>query len=100
MNDLNALLQKRFKTGFFVPLIAANSTEALNKILDERRKELIFRGTRWTDLRRLNKGGANITITRTLNGQTYTLAPNSLKYTYLIPTEVIGFNPNMAQNLR
>jgi hypothetical protein len=70
------------------------------KILTERRKELIFRGLRWPDLRRLNKDGAGVSVTRKLDGQTYTLTPNSLKYTWLIPQQVIDFNPGMPQNPR
>ncbi len=100
ISDLNTLLQKRYATGTFTPISASSSAEALNKILNERRKELVFRGTRWTDLRRLNKEGANIVLTRTFNGQTFSLQPNSPKYTYLIPPSVIGFNPNMQQNPR
>jgi hypothetical protein len=100
MNDLNTLLIKRWKAGTFTSLTASSQTDALNKVLIERRKELVFRGTRWTDLRRLNKEGANITITRKFNGQTYSLSPNSLFYTYLIPPDVMSFNLAMPQNLR
>jgi len=99
--DLNALMTKRWvNNGSFIPYTATDAADALNKILTERRKELAFRGARWSDLRRLNKEGANITITRVMKGQTYTLPPGSLKYTYLIPPSVIGFNPNMPQNPR
>lgn len=100
MTDLNILLQKRWKDGLFLPFTASSPEEALTTILLERRKELVFRGSRWTDLRRLNREGANISITRILNGQTFILTPNSLKYTYLIPPDVIGFNTGMQQNPR
>lgn len=99
MNDLNTLLVKRWKTGTFIPFTAANSQQALNTILTERRKELLLRGTRWTDLRRLNKEGANITLTRVLNGITYTLAPNSPNYTLPIPPDVISLT-GIQQNVR
>jgi starch-binding outer membrane protein, SusD/RagB family len=100
MNDLTTLLQNRWVTGTFIPLTASSSSDALNKVLLERRKELLFRGTRWMDLRRLNKESENISIIRLLNGQTYTLKPNSAYYTYLIPPDVISFNPKMPQNPR
>ncbi len=104
MKDLNDLLRTRWKKNngvtTYIDQTAINDQDALQKILVERRKELVFRGTRWTDLRRLNKEGANIAITRIVNGQTYTLAPNDKRYTYLIPSDVISFHPDMPQNPR
>jgi hypothetical protein len=99
LKDLNALMIKRFKTGTFVPLTAANATEALNLVLQERRKETPFRGLRWLDLRRLNSEGANITLTRFVNNQTYTLEPNSPRYVMPIPPDIISFT-GINQNER
>jgi hypothetical protein len=99
MSDLNALMIKRFKTGTFVPFTANNTTEALDLILKERRKETIFRGLRWIDLRRLNSDGANITLIRKIDNQTYTLEPNSPRYTMPIPTDIINLT-GMDQNDR
>jgi hypothetical protein len=96
--DLNTLLKSRYK-GTFIPITASSSADALNKVLIERRKELPFRGLRWTDLRRLNKDGANIILARIINGQTYTLAPNDPKYVLPIPPDVIGFT-GIEQNKR
>jgi hypothetical protein len=90
MNVLNDLLVKRFKNGTFVPLTALNAIEALDMILAERRKELPFRGLRWSDLRRLNKEGENITIRRMVNGIMYELPPKSKKYVFLLPDNVVN----------
>ena len=101
MSDLNTLLQKRWISGTFQPYIATSSQDALNQILIERRKELIFRGIRWSDLRRLNKDPQYaIALTRNVLGQEYTLPPNDNRYIYPIPDDVIGFNPSMPQNPR
>lgn len=100
MEDLNTLLIKRWKKDAFVPFTASSPEEALNLILEERRKELIFRGLRWTDIRRLNRENANIALTRIVDGQVYTLSPNDKKYTFLIPEDVMSFHPNWAQNPR
>ncbi|HEY8894221.1 MAG TPA: RagB/SusD family nutrient uptake outer membrane protein [Niastella sp.] len=99
MNDLNSLLKLRWKTGTFVAKTAANTSEALALILQERRKETLFRGLRWLDLRRLNLDGANITLTRNLNNQIYTLPPNDPRYVLPIPPDVIAIS-GMTQNER
>lgn len=84
MDDLNDLLYKRFKPGF-PGLNANNATDALNIILLERRKELLFRGLRWTDLRRFNLENRNITLTRNIDNDTYTLPPDDPRWVLLIP---------------
>jgi len=100
LSDLNTLLKKRWRQGTFVPVTAATPAAARDSVLQERRKELAFRGLRWTDLRRLNKEGRNIILTRVLNGTTYQLMPNSNLYTLPIPPDVLSYNPNMKQNGR
>lgn len=99
MNDLNTLMINRWKTGAFVPFTAATANEALNLVLEERRKETIFRGLRWLDLRRLNSEDANIVLTRVVDNQTYTLPPNSPRYTLPLPPDVISLT-GMVQNER
>jgi hypothetical protein len=99
MNDLNTLLLKRWKTGTFIPLSATSLSDALKKILDERRKELVMRGLRWIDIKRLNKEGANISLSRLINGQLITLPPNDLRYALAIPEDIIRLS-GMPQNGR
>lgn len=90
MNALNQLLIKRWKNGTFTPLTAATAQEALTIILQERRKEMMFRGVRWSDLRRLNQSSATaITIKRNINNQVIELVPGSNRYVYKIPDLVI-----------
>jgi AAA+ ATPase superfamily predicted ATPase len=99
LTDLNHLLVRRWKTGTFVPFTAATAEEALDLILLERRKELVFRGVRWMDLKRLNKEGRNIELVRNLDGQIYRLAPNDLRYAMAIPKDIIQMT-GIAQNPR
>lgn len=86
--DLNLLLSKRYNSTF-VPITATDANDALNKILIERRKELMFRGLRWADIKRLNKEGRNIILMRYLNGTLITLSPNSNYYALPIPDDII-----------
>jgi tetratricopeptide (TPR) repeat protein len=99
MDDLNTLLRKRYKINQFSNLTANSPSDALNKILIERRKELLFRGLRWSDLRRLNLENANITLTRMISGVTYTLPPNDLRWVLLIPDAEIS-RSGISQNPR
>jgi hypothetical protein len=92
MQDLNTLLIKRWKQGTFKPLKAATSEDALKIILKERRKELVMRNLRWMDIKRLNKEGANIVPKRVIDGQTYTLPPNDLRYALAVPEDAVNLN--------
>lgn len=99
MMDLNLLRSKRWDNTY-VPLTAANAEAALDLIIAERRIELLYRGLRWFDLRRLNKDPRYATtLTRVINGQTYTLPPNDLRYALPIPGEVLE-RVDLPQNRR
>lgn len=96
LSDLNTLLAKRYNSSF-IPVVAIDATDALNRILLERRKELLLRGLRWIDIKRLNKENANILLTRLINGVTYTLQPNANYYALPLPTDIIKLT-GMPQN--
>ncbi|MFD2904234.1 RagB/SusD family nutrient uptake outer membrane protein [Sphingobacterium anhuiense] len=69
--------------------------DVLFRVLEERRKELVFTGNcRWEDLRRLNMEARFAkTLTRTLSGKQYILPPNDSRYTLpVIPQELIITN--------
>ena len=98
MDDLNTLLKKRIKG--FVPLTVPDQSAALRLILNERRKELVLRGTRWMDLKRLNKEPEfALTLKRSAGGQEYVLPPNDPKYALPIPDQIIR-KSGIAQNIR
>lgn len=99
MDMLNKLLVKRWKAGTFTGLTAGTKNEALQIIRRERRKELLFRGLRWADLKRYNREGANINLSKTVNGQTYSLPANDLRYAIAIPEDIIEMT-GMPQNDR
>lgn len=88
LNTLNKLLQTRYKTGQFTPVSVTTAQEALTCILKERRKELLRRGTRWADIKRLTKDEQfRILPQRVINGQPY---PMPVPYVMLIPAKVIA----------
>jgi hypothetical protein len=97
MEDLNVLMKNRIDNVSYVPYSANSPSEALKIILEERRKELVFRDLRWMDIKRLNLEGANIMLTRHVSGKTYVLEPNSNRYAIQLPPEVIQLS-GMQQN--
>lgn len=105
IGDLNFLLKTRWKKNIddsttYVDITASNQLEALHKILLERRKELLFRELRWSDLRRLNsEKDFAITLKRNLDGQLYQLTPNDNKYTLTIPPDEVRLS-GIEQNSR
>src|SRR5690606_5522524 len=90
LDGLNRLLQNRYSMDSFVPITSENPEDALALILEERRKELVFRGLRWSDLRRLN-GDSRFkkTIVRRINNSLYELNPDDKRYTFPIPKKVV-----------
>ncbi|BAV09103.1 SusD family protein [Filimonas lacunae] len=95
INWLNQLLTTRYKKNTFTPYNPGNYSEALQIVLQERRKEMVMRGARFTDLRRLNLEGYAISPRRHLHGITYLLSPNSNLYTLPLPPGL-----NLPQNPR
>ncbi|WP_333577760.1 RagB/SusD family nutrient uptake outer membrane protein [Sphingobacterium sp.] len=93
LSYLNQLAVKRYKKDQFVEFFANNSSEALDLILKERRKELVTRGLRWQDLKRLNRDNKyQQTLKRIIGDNTYELPPNDPRYVLPIPSFVINFN--------
>lgn len=99
MEDINTLLTKRWKAGSYVPIAPTSQNEVLQIILLERRKELLMRGIRWPDIKRLNKEGAEIELVREINNVTYKLVANDLRFALPIPENLLNLT-NMAQNPR
>ncbi|MBB2953807.1 RagB/SusD family nutrient uptake outer membrane protein [Sphingobacterium sp. JUb56] len=100
LKDLNLLLKNRYKKETYIDLAIQNKDELLDRVLEERRKELLFRGVRWEDLRRLNKDPATATILkRNIASKEFELLPNSPRYVWPFPEEAINVG-GYPQNLR
>jgi tetratricopeptide (TPR) repeat protein len=100
LSDLNTLLQKRWITNTYTPYSGLSADSALSVILVERRKELVMRGSRWSDLRRLNLDPRfSKSIVRIYNNQTYILSPGSNLYVWPIPQDEILYS-GIQQNPR
>ncbi|GGF42567.1 RagB/SusD family nutrient uptake outer membrane protein [Echinicola rosea] len=97
---LNIFLEHRMAPGSYVPVNIADEDGLLEIILEERRKELLFRNIRWMDLRRLNREEKwSVTLTRTVNGEEIVLPPGDSRYTFPLPPEETELN-GLEQNPR
>ncbi|MCD2425915.1 RagB/SusD family nutrient uptake outer membrane protein [Niabella pedocola] len=98
LKDLNDLLKKRWNKNVPYKELAQNDAAAvLELILLERRKELLMRGLRWADIKRLNKEGAHIVPARFVNGALITLPANDPAYALPLPDDIINLT-GMQQN--
>lgn len=101
MDLVNKIRKVRVKTAAYQPLTAANPAAALTIVLTERRRELAYSGVRWMDMKRLDKEGRMLEVTRKdkKTGEVLaSLKPNSRTYTFQIPVRVRNFNPKMEIN--
>jgi tetratricopeptide (TPR) repeat protein len=98
MADINLIRKNRIKKESYTELNASNVKDALKIVLTERRKELLFKGARWFDMRRLNSDPDNgFTAKHYFSDGTYIeLPPNSLRYVLQIPEAAI--NAEIQQN--
>jgi tetratricopeptide (TPR) repeat protein len=99
MQWVNNLRIKRFKAVDYVPLTATSAADALQKVVEERRREFFGRMLRWWDMRRLkNEAPFQRTYTKTMSGVTYTLEPNSNRYVFPIAEYLTNLNPELEKN--
>ena len=101
VNDLNTLRVKRYATGTYTNIASTDPVEVLNWVKDERRRELAGNGLRFFDLKRYNVfDNANISLTRNLNGQTYTLSAGGKNWAVPIAQKYLLENPEIGENVR
>lgn len=87
--DLNLLRKYRFKTDGYVPLPIMAKEEALESLMNERRKELVFRGLRWPDLKRMSLMGRETLLQRNINGERYQPKVKMADFSWPFPQEVL-----------
>lgn len=99
LSDINTLLKKRWlNTVAFEPYKEGTVEDVLQLVLSERTKELLMRGLRWADIKRLNKEKeGNIVLKRRINGKEVLLLPNDNRYALPLPADIIKLT-GMEQN--
>ncbi|MRT94725.1 RagB/SusD family nutrient uptake outer membrane protein [Ancylomarina sp. 16SWW S1-10-2] len=111
MQNIESVRVNRFASADYVPMaLPASVKEAVQLVVDERRRELPFTSSRWSDIKRLNNEGLldPIILSRDFytltdgnvdfaSPQTYILEPNSRKYARPLPNEVINLTDGKVE---
>jgi tetratricopeptide (TPR) repeat protein len=86
-NSISKILETRY---IVIPELPSNKESLLEFILEERRKELFFRGVRWTDIRRLTSEGKDINLRRIISDKEIDLSGvEILNFAYKIPLQAL-----------
>ena len=96
-STLNTFLDSRYFMGTYEQYHPGDNERVLDKILLERRKELVFRGSsRWRDLRRfLGNSGWSGPYVRSIEGKDYTLGVDPSGYQMNIPANEQALNDKL-----
>lgn len=83
----------------YTPLTAASKADAMKVFQKTSRIEFLFTWRNFADVKRwIREGEYTFPITRTINGVTYTLSPNSPMWVFPFPKSATDFNKTLTQN--
>ncbi len=95
MEYMKQLMQKRYNAtayaAYLAELEAMDDAALKAEILNERHRELAFEGHRWYDLRRTTMPA----LSKTYEGETFTLSEGDRRYTMRFPSEAVEANPEI-----
>ncbi|WP_430813402.1 RagB/SusD family nutrient uptake outer membrane protein [Carboxylicivirga sp. RSCT41] len=94
-DDISALLEKRIINHSRVTL---TGDELKDFILDERKRELMFEGFYWYDLKRHNKGFERVPQANTSTANDLLITADDYRWQWPIPTSELNGNENIRQN--
>jgi len=99
MDVLNALRKKRVTASSYAPFSATTEGQAIGYIKNFSKIEYLFTIKNFINIKRWNTEDAyKQTITRTVNGQTFSLPPDSPLWIFPFPQSGTAYNPNLTQN--
>lgn len=99
MDIINMIRKKRIVASAYAPLAATTEAQAIGYLKKTARVENLFTFKTYLNMKRWNTEAAyKETITRTLNGVTYQLKPESPLWIFPFPQSGTAYNPNLTQN--
>lgn len=101
MELLNKIRKNRIATDAYTPREAATASEAFTWLKRISRSENFATIQNYINLKRWNTEEAyKTTLTKTVDGQVFTLAPDSPLWIYPFPQNATNFNTNLTQNYK
>ncbi|MFS4457301.1 RagB/SusD family nutrient uptake outer membrane protein [Maribacter sp. 2304DJ31-5] len=104
LDDLNEMRKYRFLEADYQEILPSDVDDIFELVQLERRRELMYKGHRWFDVKRLNSEGVwNVSLERrdATGTAIATLPANDNKAVFAIPPKIISeFNTNLQQNPR
>ena len=99
MDLINKVRRGRIDPAKYAPLTASTEKDAMALLMRCKRVECLFTYNTFADMKRWNTEEAyRTTVTRTLNGQTYTLQPYSPLWVFPFPKDATEYNKSLTQN--
>ncbi len=99
LDEVNAIRKYRIAPEYYQDLTATTEQDAMNLLRDAKWIECLFTYNNFFDMKRWNSEAANRrTITRTVSGKTYSLAPDSPLWVFPFPKTATDYNPTLTQN--
>lgn len=99
MDEVNRVRIRRMDPANYVALSATTEAQAMGYLQKTSRIEFIFTIRNFNNIKRWNREGKyKETITRMVNGKTYTLTPESKLYVFPFPQSATQFNETLTQN--
>ena len=97
---LEQIRAKRLYTGMYAPLNLTSKAEAIAEVEREARCEKVYSILGFVNLKRWNQDAEwAVTLTRNINGTTYTLSPSSPLWVWPFPSNDVSLNPNLVQSV-
>ena len=101
MQIINMMRERRIHPSGYAPLPASTEAQAMAALKKFSRIEFLYTGKNYLNIKRWNTEEAyKETISRTINGVTYQLKPESPLWIFPFPQDATNYNPNLTQNYK
>jgi hypothetical protein len=99
MDIINMIRQRRIHPSVYTPLTASTEAQAIFFLKKTAKFEFLYTFKNFFNIKRWNTEDAyKETISRTINGVTYQLKPESPLWIFPFPQSGTAYNPNLTQN--
>jgi len=99
MDIINYIRERRILPDDYAPVIASSESEAVTNLKKVSRVEFLCTWKNFVNIKRWNTEDAyKEDIVRTINGDTYTLTPDSPLWIFPFPQSATNYNFNLTQN--